>query len=196
MPEFRGSSGLIDITAVRSFHWHNNLIWLKVQTRCCLFINPDNLVFWSVILVLRPHGHFPKHLDKRWSLEIGRMYFHTAPLLLSQITLSGKTKQLPENFRLKPCLLKLPGKLAADSTVNYSRLQKLLSGVERQERQRTNGVKFSIHALNELESENNGWQGAGVTQITELVTCQSMTGSSTVHTVSLNNAPKEQVHNQ
>lgn len=68
--------------------------------------------------------------------------------------------------------------------------------MERQERQRTNGVKFSIHALNELESENNGWQGAGVTQITELVTCQSMTGSSTVHTVSLNNAPKEQVHNQ
>lgn len=99
---------------------------------------------------------------------------HSSIYAVPQITLSSKTKQLLENFRLNPCLLKLPGKLAPDSTVNYFFLWKLVSGVKRQERQRIDCMKFSIHTLNELESKNNSWQRATVTHITKLFTCHSV----------------------
>lgn len=44
----------------------------------------------------------------------GSKQFHS---VLPQITLSSKTKQLLGNFRPNPCLLKLPEKLAPDTTV-------------------------------------------------------------------------------
>lgn len=101
----------------------------------------------------------------------GSRQFHC---ILPQITLSSKTKQLLGNFRLNPCLLKLPGKLAPDTTVNCACLQQLVSCVKRLEGRRTDWVKVSIHSLNELESKSNTWQRTRVTQIANLVTCQHM----------------------